>query len=102
MVKLLMSRMSPLEWVPLKVPLAFSLIGLTKNQKPAVESPLLSKRSSPAYRTWSPVLGSLYRAAKAFSPVHRVANGMSYSQNKRCRFAHRTVPPTFSVACSMW
>ena len=68
-VKSLTSKISPSRWVPVKgwpplvVTLGFSPIGFWKNQKPAVASPLLSKRSRPAYRIWSPVVGSVYRAA---------------------------------------
>src|SRR4051794_30511757 len=53
-VKSLTSRMSPSEcapvkgWPPLVVTLAFSPMLFLKNQKPAVASPLLSKRSRPA------------------------------------------------------
>src|SRR5262249_20034322 len=60
-VKSLTSRMSPSAcvpvkgWPPLVVTPAFSPIGLRKNQNPAVASPLLSKRTRPAYRIWSPL-----------------------------------------------
>src|SRR5262249_38779399 len=56
-VKSLTSRMSPSLWVPVNgLPLEVGLLvlrptGFWKNQKPAVASPLLSKRSSPANRS---------------------------------------------------
>ena len=54
MVKSLTRRMSPSAcwpvkgWPPFWVTLGFSPIAFLKNQKPAVASPLLSKRSRPA------------------------------------------------------
>src|SRR5262245_4229050 len=68
-VKSLTRRMSPSAWVPtnglplLVGELVLSPIGFWKNQKPAVASPLLSNRSSPAYRMMCPLLGSVYMAA---------------------------------------
>src|SRR5262249_25464869 len=53
-VKSLTSRISPSEWVPIKRPvplpltIELSVMLFLKNQKPAVASPLLSKRSRPA------------------------------------------------------
>src|SRR5262249_37424131 len=64
-VKSLTRRMSPAAWVPTKgpvpLPLTFglSVMLFLKNQKPAVASPLLSNRSSPAYRIECPLLGSV-------------------------------------------
>ncbi len=40
--------------------------------------------------------------AKLFSLIHAVVNGISESQNNRCRFAHRIPPVTRWVAWSMW
>src|SRR5262249_24078367 len=58
-VKSLTRRMSPSACVPVKgwppfwVTLEFSPTGFWRNQKPAVASPLLSKRSRPQYRITS-------------------------------------------------
>jgi len=41
-------------------------------------------------------------AAKWFSPNQPVANGISDSQNRRCRFAYMIAAVTFSTECSMW
>src|SRR5262249_30005184 len=68
-VKSLTRRTSPSAWAPMKgqvpLPLTFglSVMLFRKNQKPAVASPLLSKRSRPAYRSECPLLGSVYMAA---------------------------------------
>src|SRR5205814_364185 len=71
-VKSLTSRMSPSLCAPtngcppLVVTAAFSPMLFLKNQNPAVASPLLSKRSSPAYSSRWALLGSLYAAAYAW------------------------------------
>ena len=46
-------------------------------------------------------LRSVGTAAKCVSPIHAVVNGVSESQNSRCRFAQRIPPVTRCVRCSM-
>ena len=56
-----------------------------------------SRSSTARGRRRPPAIG-----AKWFSPIHAVVNGVSDSQNNKCRLAHNTGPLTCLTACSMW
>ena len=51
----------------------------------------------PEQRSTAPY-SAVGRGAKWFSPIQPVMNGVSDSQNRRCRFAHITLPLIRSAA----